>query len=136
MLHTKIMYCIHKGMHRAKLPRHLPHRNVGRAEIILHPRMGGHCVVPRNGPAYLGAKVVENGPAWRDLDDEVEQLHRRIGQAYSGFEEEDSEVIRVPPEDGGPIPSLFSRGPDLLDQETPAVGRIGLPWGSSTGRGK
>ena len=68
-------------MRGAELPRHLPHRNVGRAEIILHPRMGGHCVVPRNGPAYLGAKVVENGPAWRVLDDELEQLHRRIGQA-------------------------------------------------------
>ena len=117
MLHTKIMYCIHKSMRGAELPRHLPHRNVGRAEIILHPRMGGHCVVPRNGPAYLGAKVVENGPAWRVLDDELEQLHRRIGQASSGFDEEDSEVIRVRgevPEDG-PIPSLFSRGPDLLD---------------------
>jgi hypothetical protein len=62
------MYCIHKSMRGAKLPRHLPHRNVGRAEIILHPRMGGHCVVPRNGPAYLGAKVIENGPAWRVLD--------------------------------------------------------------------
>jgi hypothetical protein len=61
--------------------------------------------------------VVENGPAWRVLDDELEQLHRRIGQASSGFDEEDSEVIRVRgevPEDG-PIPSLFSRGPDLLD---------------------
>ena len=41
-----------------------------------HPRMGGHCVVPRNGgPAYLGAKVVENGPAWRVLDDELQQQH-------------------------------------------------------------
>jgi len=112
------MYRIHKSMRGAELPRHLPHRNVGRAEIILHPRMGGHCVVPRNGPAYLGAKVVENGPAWRVLDDELEQLHRRIGKASSGFDdEEDSEVIRVRgevPEDG-PIPSLFSRGPDLLD---------------------
>ena len=57
--------------------------------------MGGHCVVPRNGPAYLGAKVVENGPAWRVLDDELEQLHHRIGQASSGFDEEDSEVSRV-----------------------------------------
>ncbi len=111
------MYCIHKSIYGAKLPRHLPHRNVGRAEIILHPRMGGHCVVPRNGPAYLGAKVVENEPAWRVLDDELEQFHRRIGQASGDFDEEDSEVIRVRgevPEDG-PIPSLFTRGPDLLD---------------------
>ena len=53
------------------------------------------------------------------MDDElVEQLHRRIGQASSGFDEKDSEVIRVRgevPEDGPMIPSLFSRGPDLLD---------------------
>ncbi len=80
--------------------------------------MGGHCVVPRNGPAYLGAKVVvENRPAWRVLDDELEQLHRRIGKASGGFHEEDGKMIRirgVVPEDG-PIPSLFSRGPDLLD---------------------
>ena len=92
------------------------------------------------GPAYLGAKVVENGPAWRVLDDELEQLHRRIGQASSGFDEEDSEVIRVRgevPEDG-PIPSLFARGPeDLLDSRDASVGRIGgLPWGSRTGRRK
>ena len=62
--------------------------------------------------------MVDNGPVWRVLDDALEQLHhRRIGQASSGFDEEDSEVIRVRgeiPEDG-PIPSLFSRGPDLLD---------------------
>ncbi len=61
--------------------------------------------------------MVENGPAWRVLDDELEQLYRRIGQASGGFDEEDSEVIWVRgevPEDG-PIPSLFSRGPDLLD---------------------
>ncbi len=109
------MYCIHKrSMRGAKLPRQLPHRNVGRAEIILHPRMGGHCVVPRNGPAYLGAKVVENEPAWRVLDDELDQLHRRVGQASDGFHEEDGKVIRVIPEDG-PIPSYLACGPDWLD---------------------
>jgi hypothetical protein len=54
--------------------RHLPQRNVGRAKIILHPRMGGHCVVPRNGPAYLGTIMVEDGPAWRFLDDVTIQL--------------------------------------------------------------
>ncbi len=137
MLHTKIMYCIHKSMRGAELPRHLPHRYVGRAEIILHSRMGGHCVVPRNGPAYLGTKVVENGPAWRVLDDELEQLHRRIGHASSGFDEEDSEVIRVRgeiPEDGS-IPSLYARGPDLLDprdasgwEDRIAVGVGGSRW--------
>ncbi len=76
--------------------------------------MGGHCVVPRNGPAYQITIVVEDGPAWRVLDDELYQLHRRIGQASSGFHEKDGKVIRVRgeiPEDV-PIPSLFSRGPD------------------------
>jgi len=61
--------------------------------------------------------MANNGPTWRILDDELEQLHRRIGQAPSDFDEEDSEVIRVRgevPEDG-PIPSLLVRGPDLLD---------------------
>ena len=82
--------------------------------------MGGHhCIAPRNGPAYyLGAKVVENGPAcWRVLDDELEQLHHRISQASSGFDEKDSEVIRVRGKvhEDGPIPSLFALGPDLLD---------------------
>ncbi len=119
MLHTKVMYCIHKrSMRRAKLPRHLPHRNVGRAEIILHLCMGGHCVVPRNGPAYLGAKVVENEPAWRVLDDELDQLHRRVGQALGGFHEEDGKAIRVSgeiPAEDGPIPSYLASGPDWLD---------------------
>ena len=90
------MYCIHKSMHGTELPRRLPHRGVGRAEIVLHPRMGGHCVVPRNGPAYLGTKVVKYGPAWRVLDDdELDQLHRRISKAPDGFHEEDGKVIRV-----------------------------------------
>ena len=96
MLHTKIMYCI--VYIRACVERNYPATSsteMWEEGIILHPRMGGHCVVPRNGTAYLGAKVVENGPAWRVLDDELEQLHRRIGQASSGFDEEDSEVIRV-----------------------------------------
>ena len=79
--------------------------------------MGGHCVVPRNGPAYLGTIMVEDGPAWRVLDDELEQLHRRIGQASGGFHEEDGKVIRVSgeiPEDR-PIPSYLACGPDWLD---------------------
>ena len=55
---------------------------------LLHSRMGGYCVVLRNGgPAYLGTKVVEDGPTWRVLDDELDQLHRRIGQASGGFHE-------------------------------------------------
>ena len=61
--------------------------------------------------------MVKYGPAWRVLDDELEQLHRRIGQASSGFDEKDSEVIRVRgevPEDGS-IPSLLVRGPDFLN---------------------
>ncbi len=131
------MYCIRKSMHGAELPRHLPHRNVGRAEIILHPRMGGHCVVPRNGPAYLVAKVVENGPAWRVLDDELEQLHRRIGQASGGFDEEDSEVIRVHgevPEDG-PIPSLLDQRDASSWEERVAVG-VEHRSGEVGGRGR
>ena len=80
--------------------------------------MGGHRVVARNNPTDLSTKIVKNGPAWRVLDDELEQLHRRIGQVPSGFDEEDSEVIRVRgevPEDGPIIPSLLVRGPDILD---------------------
>ncbi len=45
---------------------------------------------------YLGTIVVEDGPAWRVLDDELDQLHRRIGQATDGFHKEDGKVIRVP----------------------------------------
>ena len=94
------------------VPRRLPHRNVGKVEIILHPRMGCHCVVPRNGPVYLGTKGVEDGPAWRVLDDELVQFHRRIGLASGGFHEEDGKAIRVSgriPEDG-PIPSYIASG--------------------------
>ena len=91
-------------------------------------------------PSYLGTKVVKkdhsvDGPAWRVLDDELDQIHRRIGQASGDFHEEEGKVIRVSgeiPQDG-PIPSYLVSGPDLLD---PAVGRIGLPWGSNTGWGK
>ncbi len=97
------------------MPRPLRHQKVGRAEIILHPR---HCIVPRNVPGYLVTKVVEDGPAWRVFDDELDdQLHRRIGQASGGFHEEDGKVIRVRgeiPEDG-PISSYLVCGPDLLD---------------------
>ena len=81
--------------------------------------MGGHRVVARNGPTNLSTKMVKNGPAWRVLDDEFEQIHRRIGQAPSGgFDEEDCEVIRVRgdvSEDGSILPSLLVRGPGLLD---------------------
>ena len=76
--------------------------------------MGGHRVVACYDPTDLSIKMVQYGPAWRVLD---EQLHRRIGKASNGFDEEDSEVIRVRgevPEDG-PIPSLLVRGPHLLD---------------------
>jgi hypothetical protein len=79
--------------------------------------MGCHCVVPRDGPVYLGTKRVEDGPAWRVLDDELAQFHRRIGLASGGFHEEDGKVIRVRgeiPEDVS-IPSYLVCGPDLLD---------------------
>ena len=68
---------------------------------------------------WVGTKKVvdEDGPAWRVLDDELDQLHRRIGQASGGFHEEDGKVIRVCgeiPEDR-PLPSYLVCGPDLLD---------------------
>ena len=46
-----------------------------------------------------------------------------IGQASSGFDEEDSEVVRVRGEvpQNGLIPSLFVRGPDLLNPRDAAV---------------
>jgi hypothetical protein len=61
--------------------------------------------------------MVKYGPAWRVLDDELEQLRRRIGQASSGFDEKDSEVIWVRGEvrEDRPIPSLLVRGPDFLN---------------------
>ena len=67
------------------------YRNVGRAEIILHSRIGGYCVVTHNGPAYLGTEMVEDGPAGGRvfLDDELEQLHGGVGQVSSGFDKED-----------------------------------------------
>ena len=105
-------------MRRAEFTRYLPHRDVGEAEIILHPRMSGYRVVARNdGLTDLSTKMANNGPTWRILDDELEQLPLRIGQAPSDFDEEDSEVIRVRgevPEDG-PIPCLLVRGPDPRD---------------------
>ena len=77
-----------------------------------------HCTA--QWPAYLGVKMVENRPAWRVLDDELEQLHRRIGgQASGDFHEEDGKVIRVRgeiPEDGL-IPNYLACGPNLLDQQ-------------------
>ena len=80
---------------------------MGRAEIILYPRMGGHCVVTRNIPTDLSTKMVENPPALRVFDDEFEKLHRRIGQATGGCDEKDSKVVRVRRKvpENGPIPS-------------------------------
>ena len=75
------MYCIHKSIRRSELTHYLPHRDVKGAEIILRPRMGGHRVVARNGPTDLSTEMVKYGPAWRVLDDKLEQLYRRIGQA-------------------------------------------------------
>ena len=92
--------------------------------------MGGHRVVACYDPTDLSTKMVQYGPAWRVLD---EQLHRRIGKASSGFDEEDSEVIRVRGE--VPIPSLLVRGPHLLDPRD-GCWEEELPWGSRTGMGK
>ena len=93
--------------------------------------MGGHCVVTRNGPAYyLGTtEMVEDGPAGGRVfffDDELEQLHGGVRQASSGFDDkEDGQVLWVLCEvsEDRPIPSLFVRGPDLLD---PGDARSGL----------
>ena len=50
--------------------------------------MGGHRIVTRNGPAeLLTTKMVEDGPARRVFDDELKQLHRRIGKATGGIDE-------------------------------------------------
>ena len=56
----------------AVVVRSLPHRDVRGAEIILHPCIGGHCLVTRNGPTDdLSTKMVEDYcPAWRVIDDE------------------------------------------------------------------
>jgi hypothetical protein len=132
------MYCIHKSMRGVELPRRLPHRNVERAEIILHPCMGGHCVVPRNDPAYLGTKVVKDGPAWRVLDDEFDQLHRKIGQVSGCFSKKDGKVIRVSGEisEDGPIPSYLVSGPDLLDPEHASSWEDGVAVGIEHRLGK
>ena len=80
---------MYKHMHGAELiTRYLLHRDVGGSGIILHPRMGGHRIVTRNGPAeLLTTKMVEDGPARRVFDDELKQLHRRIGKATGGIDE-------------------------------------------------
>ena len=61
--------------------------------------------------------MIKDGPAWRVLDDELDQLHRRIGQASGGFHEKDGKVIWVSGEilKDGPIHSYLVSGPDLLD---------------------
>ena len=45
------MYCIHKNIHEAELPRRLPHRDVRGAGVVLNPCMGGHHIVTCNGTA-------------------------------------------------------------------------------------
>ena len=81
-------------MRRAELTCHITHRDLGGVEKIL--THGWPCVVAHNGPTDLSTKMVRNDPAWCVLDDdELGQLHRGIGHAFSGFDEEDSEVIRV-----------------------------------------
>ena len=111
------MYCIHKSMHGEKITPPPPPPKCGKSGDNTAPTRGRPLRCTAQWPRLSGCKSVESGPAWRVLDDELEQLDRRIGQASSGFDEEDSEVIRVRgevPEDGS-IPRLFSRGPDLLD---------------------
>ena len=82
--------------------------------------------------------MVKYGLAWRVLDDELEQLRRRIGQASSGFDEKDREVIRVRGEvrEDGPIPSLLVRGPDFLNPRDASNWEDRVTVGSRTDRGK
>ncbi len=60
-LHHKIarIYA-HAG---AELTRNLPHRDVGGADVVLNPCMGGHRIVTCNGAADLTTKGVQNGAA-------------------------------------------------------------------------
>ena len=118
-------------MHGAELTRFLPHQDVGGADIILHPCKGGHCiVVPPNGPGYLNTKVVEYSPALRVLDDELEELHGRIGQASGGFDEKDGLVIRIVFEEvprTGRYRACLSAVRICWTQETPGVAGMGTP---------
>ena len=101
----------------------------GKSGEILHPRTGGHRVVPRNdGPADLSTKVTkDDGPARRILDEEeLEQLHRRIRQ---GLNKEDGQVIRICSDTALACPRSVFAGPRT---ETPGLARMGMPWGSST----
>ena len=101
----------------------------GKSGEILHPRTGGHRVVPRNdGPADLSTKVTkDDGPARRILDEEeLEQLYRRIRK---GLNKEDGQVIRICSDTALACPRSGFAGPRT---ETPGVARMGMPWGSST----
>ncbi len=62
-----------------ELTRNLPHRDVGGADVVLNPCMGGHRIVTCNGAADLTTKGVEYGAAWGVFDNEFNQVHGRIG---------------------------------------------------------
>jgi hypothetical protein len=61
--------------------------------------MDGHRVrCSAKWPHRSETKIVKYGRAWRVLDNDLEQLHRRIGQASSGFDdEEDSDEVMIRP---------------------------------------
>ena len=76
----------------AELPHRLPHRNMGRAERLLHPRMmGGHCRLSENKKVVI---IIKDGASILD-DEPEEELHRGIGQASGSFDKKDGQVVRI-----------------------------------------
>ena len=106
------MYCIHKNIHEAELPRRLPHRDVREAGVVLNPCMGDHHIVTCNGTADdLTTKGVQDGAAGGVFDDELDQVHGGVGEASAGFDEENGKVLGVIHEiaEDWAVPGPFSR---------------------------
>ena len=75
----------------AELTRNLPHRDVGGADVVLDPCMGGHRIVTCDGTADLTTESMQDGAAWRILDNVLDQVHGGIGEASGGFDEENGQ---------------------------------------------
>ena len=117
-------------MHGAVLARSLPHRDVGEEEIILHPRMGDHCVVTRNGPTDLSTKMVEDCLAWRVLGDELESFiagsdRRPVAATRRKIARWSGSAARSPRT--GRYRASLSAVRICSTQEVPAAGRKGMP---------
>ena len=113
------MYCIHKNMRGAELPRNLSHRDVRGAGVVLNPCMGGHHrIVTGNGTADLTTKGVQDGAAGGFFDDELDQVHGGVGEASAGFDDENGKVLGVIHEvaEDGAVPGSFVR---LAEQKDP-----------------